>query len=32
LVFACTATTAGGATKFTVTELDGAGQVRYEAR
>jgi hypothetical protein len=32
LVFACTAATASGKTEFTVTELDGGGNVRYEAR
>ena len=32
LVFTCTATVAGTDTRFTVTELDGSGHVRYEAR
>ena len=32
LVFTCTATVAGNDTQFTVTELDGSGHVRYEAR
>jgi hypothetical protein len=32
LVFTCTATVAGSDTQFTVTELDGSGHVRYEAR
>jgi hypothetical protein len=32
LVFTCTATTAKGDTPFVVTQLDGAGNVRYQAR
>ena len=32
LVFTCTATTAKGDTPFTVTQVDGSGNVRYEAR
>jgi Domain of unknown function (DUF4333) len=32
LVFTCTATVAGSDTQFSVTELDGSGHVRYEAR
>ena len=32
LVFACTAAANGATTRFMVTELDGAGRVRYEAR
>ena len=32
LVFSCTAVVESGSTRFVVTELDGAGQVHYEAR
>ena len=32
LEFACTAVVKRTSTKFVVTQLDGAGQVRYEAR
>jgi hypothetical protein len=32
LVFHCTATVKGNDTQFTVTQLDGDGRVRYEAR
>jgi hypothetical protein len=32
LVFSCTAFAARGSTRFVVTELDGSGQVHYEAR
>ena len=32
LTFACTAVFRGGTTRFVVTELDGAGNVHYEAR
>jgi hypothetical protein len=31
LVFSCTTLLTRGATRFVVTELDGAGQVHYEA-
>jgi hypothetical protein len=31
LVFSCTASAAGKKTRFVVTQLDGAGQVHYEA-
>jgi hypothetical protein len=31
LVFSCTASAAGKRTRFVVTQLDGAGQVHYEA-
>jgi hypothetical protein len=32
LVFSCTAVVKSGSTRFLVTELDGSGQVHYEAR
>jgi hypothetical protein len=32
LVFSCTAVVDGDSTRFVVTELDGSGQVHYEAR
>ncbi len=32
LVFACTASSSKGSTRFTVTEVDGAGRVHYEAQ
>ena len=32
LVFSCTAVVGRGSTRFVVTELDGSGHVRYEAR
>ena len=32
LEFTCTAVVKGRGTRFTVTQTDGAGQVRYEAR
>jgi hypothetical protein len=32
LVFSCTAVVAGGSTRFVVTEMDGSGNVHYEAR
>jgi len=32
LVFSCTAVVKRGSTRFVVTELDGSGHVRYEAR
>jgi hypothetical protein len=32
LVFSCTAMVGRNGTRFVVTELDGSGRVRYEAR
>jgi hypothetical protein len=32
LVFTCTASNSRGNTRFTVTEIDGAGRVHYEAQ
>ena len=32
LTFSCTAVHPSGSTRFVVNQLDGAGQVRYEAR